>query len=182
MHCWLCYGTLSRRFGESCRPSIKCTRLVPDIGHNPFEVEGILQYTRLISLPKTPATASFHNGSSQQCLAGSHNIIASLGLCQTYGRQPFTSRNSAVHGAVDKLIFWEELTFSISAVLWNKNCWYADASVSASLLPTEGFIDTEINGIQTLNASIYIHSNEIHSVAALIVYWCLGVSSTCFGP
>ena len=30
--------------------------------------------------------------------------------------------------------------------------------------------------------SIYIHSNEIHNVAALIVYWCIGVSSTCFGP
>ena len=29
---------------------------------------------------------------------------------------------------------------------------------------------------------IYIHSNEIHTVAALIVYWCSGVSSTCFGP
>ena len=29
---------------------------------------------------------------------------------------------------------------------------------------------------------IYIHSNEIHNVAALIVYWCSGVSSTCFGP
>ena len=29
---------------------------------------------------------------------------------------------------------------------------------------------------------IYIHSNEIHNVASLIVYWCLGVSSTCFGP
>ena len=30
--------------------------------------------------------------------------------------------------------------------------------------------------------AIYIHSNEIHNVAALIVYWCSGVSSTCFGP
>ena len=30
--------------------------------------------------------------------------------------------------------------------------------------------------------AVYIHSNEIHSVAALIVYWCSGVSSTCFGP
>ena len=29
---------------------------------------------------------------------------------------------------------------------------------------------------------IYIHSNEIHSVAAVIVYWCIGVNSTCFGP
>ena len=29
---------------------------------------------------------------------------------------------------------------------------------------------------------LYIHSNEIHNVAALIVYWCTGVSSTCFGP
>ena len=106
VHCWLCYGTLSKRFAESCRPAIMCTRLVPDIGHNPFEVEGILQYARLISLPKTPATASFRNGSSQQCLAVSHiNITASLGLCQTCGRQPFTRRNSAVRSAVDKLIF-----------------------------------------------------------------------------
>ena len=30
--------------------------------------------------------------------------------------------------------------------------------------------------------AIYIHSNEIHNVAALTVYWCIGVSSTCFGP
>ena len=29
--------------------------------------------------------------------------------------------------------------------------------------------------------AIYIHSNEIHDVAALIVYWCIGVSFTCFG-
>ena len=29
--------------------------------------------------------------------------------------------------------------------------------------------------------AIYIHSNEIHNVAALIVYWCICVSSTCFG-
>ena len=29
--------------------------------------------------------------------------------------------------------------------------------------------------------AIYIHSNEIHNVAALTVYWCSGVSSTCFG-
>ena len=56
VNCWPCYGTLSNRFAVSCRHSIKCTRLVPDIGHNPFEVEGILQYTGLISLPKTPAT------------------------------------------------------------------------------------------------------------------------------
>ena len=47
---------LRERFALSCRPAIKCTRLVPDVGHNPFEAEGILQYTRLISLPKTPAT------------------------------------------------------------------------------------------------------------------------------
>ena len=32
------------------------------------------------------------------------------------------------------------------------------------------------------NIYIYIYSNEIHNVAALIVYWCIGVSSTCFGP
>ena len=32
------------------------------------------------------------------------------------------------------------------------------------------------------NKKICIHSNEIHNVAALIVYWCSGVSSTCFGP
>ena len=30
--------------------------------------------------------------------------------------------------------------------------------------------------------AIYIHSKEIHNVAALIVYWCIGFSSTCFGP
>ena len=30
--------------------------------------------------------------------------------------------------------------------------------------------------------AIYIHSNEIYTVAALTVYWCTGVSSTCFGP
>ena len=30
--------------------------------------------------------------------------------------------------------------------------------------------------------AIYIHSNEIYTVAALIVYWCIGVSCTCFGP
>ena len=30
--------------------------------------------------------------------------------------------------------------------------------------------------------AICIHSNEIYTVAALIVYWCIGVSSTCFGP
>ena len=28
--------------------------------------------------------------------------------------------------------------------------------------------------------AIYIHSNKIYNVAALIVYWCTGVSSTCF--
>ena len=29
---------------------------------------------------------------------------------------------------------------------------------------------------------IHTHSNEIHNVAALIVYLCSGVSFTCFGP
>ena len=30
--------------------------------------------------------------------------------------------------------------------------------------------------------TIYIHSNEIHTAAELTDYWCIGVSSTCFGP
>ena len=37
-------------------------------------------------------------------------------------------------------------------------------------------------GLKSLSPAICIHSNEMHNVAALFVYWCIGVSSTCFGP
>lgn len=52
---------------------------------------------------------------------------------------------------------WEELTSSICViVLLSKNWWYPDAPVSTTRLSTEGSIDTESAGIQTLNASFKI--------------------------
>ena len=62
---------------------------------------------------------------------------------------------------------------------------FAPVSVSC---PHEGSLPISCQQMYTKHRKrqqrlrIYIHSNEIHNVAALIVYWCSAVSSTCFGP
>jgi hypothetical protein len=143
-------------FREWWRPSSKRTRLSANIGHNPFEVEGIPQYTRLISLPQTPATASFRNGSSRQCLthartgerarARTHTHTYVVVIISSYRRRRRVTgtvpdvRSAAIHKVklrswccCGQANIWEELTSSICViVLLNKNWWYPNATLPAT--------------------------------------------------
>ena len=76
-----------------------------------------------------------------------------------------------------------QLVKKFAAILWNPQGSLLHSQLPATHpypVPDQSSLCPHPTSWRSI--SIYIHSNEIHNVAALIVYWCIGVSSTCFGP